>query len=453
MFDRIVAFLLRLYPEEFRRVYGREALQLIWDRAGHERGVRLRARLLMDLTRDLVVTSLTWRPPAKELATRLDGTPRFDFLEPHRPRPQALAAGMLTSMLMLASFALLFQPRVFPPAPAQFGEGSGGEPGGVASSDPDQQLVGSGSSGRTKIIAAVAGELRERYVDRAVGQQLGDALLAYEKNGRYESIVGGRELANRLNDDIYKTSRAIGIAPGVFVADVVFLGDRQIATGPPPTMTVAMLERDRLRLLDQNCMFRTVETLPRNIGHIKLDGFMPPFACQETARRVMASLNRTDALILDLRDNHGGVGESALQIASYLFDRPTFLYDPRPHSQVPTHTESPVTGSKLANKPVYLLTSARTQSAAEYFVYNLRMLKRVTIVGERTAGEQHSGTFHQIDDDFGMGIQETEQPANPYPVKGWEVIGIEPDVTVPASEAFAVARTLAEAQARGRQSR
>jgi len=38
------------------------------------------------------------------------------------------------------------------------------------------------------------------------------------------------------------------------------------------------------------------------------------------------------------------------------------------------------------------------------------MLKRVTIVGERTAGHQHSGAFRRIDDHFGMGIQETPPP-------------------------------------------
>ena len=32
---------------------------------------------------------------------------------------------------------------------------------------------------------------------------------------------------------------------------------------------------------------------------------------------------------------------------------------------------------------------------------------------------------------FGMGIQETLPPVNPYPVKGREVIGIEPAVAVP----------------------
>jgi C-terminal processing protease CtpA/Prc len=36
----------------------------------------------------------------------------------------------------------------------------------------------------------------------------------------------------------------------------------------------------------------------------------------------MASLNNVDALIVDLRDNGGGFGETALQIAGYLFDRP-----------------------------------------------------------------------------------------------------------------------------------
>jgi hypothetical protein len=432
MFDRVVAFLLRLYPEEFRRVYGRDALQLMWDRAGHERGVRLRARLLMDLTRDLVVTSLTWSPPAPVLA-RSDGGPRFDILRPHRPRPEALAAGTMTSMLMLISFALLFQPRVFPPAPIQLGEGSGGEPTGLESGDSGQQVIVNGPGGGLTLAAAVAAKLKDRYFDLDIGQQLAGALLAFEKNGRYRSIRTGPELAEQINDDIYTTSRAIGIPAGEFVADVVFIGDVRPPIGPSS---------------DPSCMFRTIETLPRNIGHLKLDGFMPPSRCQETARRAMEAVNKADALIIDLRDNGGGMGETALQIAGYLFDRPVFLFDPRPNTPVPSHTASPIAGSALADKPVYLLTSARTASAAEYFVYNLKMLKRVTIVGGRTAGAMHAGAFHRLDDHFGVGIQETPPPDNPYPAKGWEDIGIEPDVLVPGAEALDVARALAESRIR-----
>ena len=95
---------------------------------------------------------------------------------------------------------------------------------------------------------------------------------------------------------------------------------------------------------------------------------------------------------------------------------------------------------------MYVLTSSGTQSAAEYFAYNLKMLKRATIVGETTAGHQHSGAFHRITDHFGMGIQEEAPPDNPYPVKGWEVIGIEPDVRAPRREALDVARKLAESR-------
>src|SRR5687767_13058625 len=109
MFEALCGLLLRLYPAGFRQAYGDDARQLITDRARHERGVLRRVRLVMDLTADLLSTALRWQPAAAVLA-RVDSTPRFDFIEPHRPRPEALMAGMLTSMLMLASFALLFQP-------------------------------------------------------------------------------------------------------------------------------------------------------------------------------------------------------------------------------------------------------------------------------------------------------------------------------------------------------
>ena len=71
------------------------------------------------------------------------------------------------------------------------------------------------------------------------------------------------------------------------------------------------------------------------------------------------------------------------------------------------------------------------------------MLKRATIVGETTAGHQHSGAFFRISDHFGVGIQDAAPRDSPYPVKGWEVIGVEPDVKVHGTEAFDAAKKLA----------
>ena len=93
MFERFCALFLRLYPAEFRRTYGRDALQLMRDRARDERGVFLRGRLLADLVLDLFATSLRgWHTATPSLA-RIDSAPRFDIIDVHGPRPEALAAG------------------------------------------------------------------------------------------------------------------------------------------------------------------------------------------------------------------------------------------------------------------------------------------------------------------------------------------------------------------------
>jgi C-terminal processing protease CtpA/Prc len=84
-----------------------------------------------------------------------------------------------------------------------------------------------------------------------------------------------------------------------------------------------------------------------------------------------------------------------------------------------------------------------TMSAAEQFSYNLKMLKRATLVGETTRGSAHAGVFHRIDDHFGMGIPEVKAK-NPYGAGSWEGVGVAPDVKAPAWEALSVAQRLAE---------
>jgi C-terminal processing protease CtpA/Prc len=99
-------------------------------------------------------------------------------------------------------------------------------------------------------------------------------------------------------------------------------------------------------------------------------------------------------------------------------------------------------GSRLSGKPVYILTSSRTYSAAEHFSYDLKELRRATLVGETTAGATDVGVFHRIDDHFGIGLRES-RVANPYPEPDWAVTGVRPDVAVPASGALAEAERLA----------
>jgi hypothetical protein len=449
MSEWLLTWLLRLYPKEFRRQYGAEALQLMRDRARDERGVRLQLRLWVDLVADLVSVSLGNPWPIKPILMSANASagraPSLLLPESSSRRPQRLAAG-IASIGMFAAFSGM----LYPHAPGEVGArlliSSLIETSPAESDTSATQPTELDPAMRYGRIDTIAAKLTEHYFDAAVGKQLADALLDRAARGDYD-VPPGPELAARVNTDIQDTSRILGIPAGTFVADVVYSA-RPIPNGLPPPPSAETLEQRRSTLLRQNCLVEKIETLPRNIGYLKLNGFPDVSECRSIISAAMASVNTADALILDLRDNAGGFGASVLAIAAYLFDRPKSFYDPRATKPYSAWTSSPVSGSKLSDKPVYVLTSPRTRSAAEFFAYNVKMLKRATIVGETTGGSQHSGAFHRIDDHFGMGIQQTAPPENPFPVKGWEVIGVEPDVKVSEVAAFDTARKLAESRVR-----
>ena len=121
MCERLFALLLRLYPREFRRAYGADALQLIRDRSRDERGVLLQMRLCFDLIADLLVLSLQRMSPAEPflIATNASAlrAPSLVIHEPRGPRPQSLAAGLVTSTVLFAAFSQMFYPRAMDDMP------------------------------------------------------------------------------------------------------------------------------------------------------------------------------------------------------------------------------------------------------------------------------------------------------------------------------------------------
>ena len=61
-----------------------------------------------------------------------------------------------------------------------------------------------------------------------------------------------------------------------------------------------------------------------------------------------------------------------------------------------------VPGRRLAGKDVYVLTSSFTFSGGEEFAYNLKQLKRATLVGEVTGGGANPGGGRRLADHFGI---------------------------------------------------
>jgi hypothetical protein len=294
---------------------------------------------------------------------------------------------------------------------------------------------------RQRVLDATIANLKRYYFDRDVAQKAADALQAHQKSGDYNSVNNASAFADLLTRQIRDASHDMHL-------EIDFSHDRIPDDLPPETPQDAA--RHRKFVEQNNCFIRKTVILPHRIGYLKLDWFSEPSICQPTIVAAMASLNSADAVIVDLRDNRGGFPDMVMLIAGYFFDHPEYMYSPREAPTGQSWTRSPVPGNKLSDKPVYILTSASTWSGAEQLSYDLKMLKRATLVGETTAGGAHAGAFHRIDDHFGMGIPE-QKAINPFGKADWEGVGVEPDVKVKAEEALEMAEKLAERKIQKRQ--
>ena len=84
----------------------------------------------------------------------------------------------------------------------------------------------------------------------------------------------------------------------------------------------------------------------------------------------------------------------------------------------------------FVKKPVYILTSGRTFSAAESFTFGLVINNRVTLVGERTGGGGHFGDMVMVSPDLNL-FMPRGRTYDPATGQGWEAEGIKPDIKVP----------------------
>jgi hypothetical protein len=446
MSEKLCVLLVRLYPSGFRQRYGEEALRLVRGRARDEKGVLRQLRLWLDLIRDLVATAPLYeaRSPITQISRAPNGALSLVFVGHESPSATSLFMGCLVSLTLLAVFPL-----------ALGGSGSGGKwnfprlpLAQVTPPVPDPRATSGGSGVRTldaamrhQVIEEIAANLQNHYFHAAMAKKMAAALQANERTGAYNTITDSSDLATLLTRQLRETSQDLHLE--------VLFSERPLPNGPPAPPSVEAQERYKADMLRQNCTFEQVQMLEDKVGYVKFNFFPDPAACKETTQAAMAALNDASSVILDLRDNRGGIPDMVMLIASYFFDHPEYMYNPRENTTDQSWTRSPVPGSKLADKPLYLLTSSRTISGAEQFSYNFKMLKRATLVGETTHGSAHSGVIYRVGDHFGIAIPEVS-PINPYSRSDWEGVGVEPDVKVNAADALATAVALARRKSSSR---
>lgn len=188
-----------------------------------------------------------------------------------------------------------------------------------------------------------------------------------------------------------------------------------------------------------NFGLRKVEYFPGNVGYLEIHQFARLAWGKETAIAAMKFLQNAEALIFDLRNCQGGFEDMSSFISSYLFDDEPVLLNKihwREEDQSEEFwTTQDVPGPRFADKPVYILTSNKTISGGEAFAYNLKVLGRATIVGEKTNGSAHLGASFRLHKNFEAFIP-IGYPINPISNSNWEGVGVEPDVNIPQEKAL-----------------
>jgi len=297
---------------------------------------------------------------------------------------------------------------------------------------------------RTAVIDGALRALSEAYVFPEVATKMEQALRDRQKRNEYDQVTSARQLAETLTNHLQDVSRDKHIR--VMYSANALPPPPSPGARPSPEEMERQQERARAQMALTNFGFEKVERLAGNIGYLDLRGFMPPMFVGETAAAAMTFLANADAVIIDLRQNGGGSPETVALITTYLFGpQPVHLNDiyNRPSDSTRQFWTLPyVPGKRLAGKDVYVLTSSFTFSGGEEFAYNLKQLKRATLVGEVTGGGANPGGGRRLTDHFGINVP-TGRAINPITKTNWEGVGVEPDVKVPAAKALTTAHLMA----------
>lgn len=170
--------------------------------------------------------------------------------------------------------------------------------------------------------------------------------------------------------------------------------------------------------------------LENNIGYIEFSSFDETTAEDFKAKYEELQKQGITSLIIDLRNNGGGLVDQAIDIADLFVekDQPLLYEVDKEGNEEVTKAENDVT----ITMPTIILTNENTASASEILAGALKDLGKAKIVGTKTYGKGVIQEILRLKDGSGIKIT-TEEYQTPNHNK-INKVGIEPDETVELPE-------------------
>lgn len=168
------------------------------------------------------------------------------------------------------------------------------------------------------------------------------------------------------------------------------------------------------------------QVLENNIGYIEFSSFDDGTADDFKAKYEELEKQGIKSLVIDLRNNGGGIVSEALQIADYILEKDdAILYevDKNNKEEIKKSENDPI-----INMPIVLLTNGNTASSSEILAGALKDHGKAKIVGTKTYGKGVIQQLLTLPDGSGLKIT-SEEYLTPNKTK-INKIGIEPDEKV-----------------------
>ena len=171
------------------------------------------------------------------------------------------------------------------------------------------------------------------------------------------------------------------------------------------------------------------EVLSDNIGYIEFSSFDENTAEEFKTKFEELKSKGITSLIIDLRNNGGGIVDQALKIADYIADKgSTLLYEVDKNNKEDVEKSG---NDPIINMPIIILTNGNTASSSEILSGALKDLGKAKIVGTKTYGKGVIQQILTLPDGSGLKIT-TEKYLTPNRTE-INKIGIEPDEKVELS--------------------
>ncbi|HET7822346.1 MAG TPA: S41 family peptidase [Ornithinibacter sp.] len=267
----------------------------------------------------------------------------------------------------------------------------------------------------------------ERFVLPEVGERAATRLRRRAAAGAYDGLDPAA-LAAALSADLEDVAHDLHLRvihhPG----------------GVPPTEDPAAYEaywREAARTSAGG--MRRVERLPGNVAVLSVGPVLtPPTPSWDAVSAALSLVADADALVLDVRECRGGDPDTVQLLVSHLVgDEPVRLVDIESRAEgVRQRWTHPVAARRFGpDRPLVVLTSATTFSGGEEVAFDVQLLGRGRVVGERTRGGANPREGVAVHPELELAVP-VARALHPRDGSSWEGVGVRPDVECPAERAL-----------------